>query len=69
MKPQVVFFGEPIPLEALTQSEQLAQTTDVAIIVGTSATVYPAAAIAQTAKQNGAYIIECNHIHPGGIVQ
>jgi NAD-dependent deacetylase len=60
MKPDVVLFGEMIPKHALFESEALAQNADVVIIVGTSATVYPAAGLPFTAKQHGAYIIECN---------
>lgn len=60
MKPDVVLFGELIPQHALIESEALAQNADVVIIVGTSATVYPAAGIPFAAKQHGAYIIECN---------
>ncbi|MFP4500469.1 MAG: SIR2 family NAD-dependent protein deacylase [Candidatus Hydrogenedentota bacterium] len=60
MKPDVVLFGEPIPHQALLESERLASTCDVVIVVGTSATVYPAAGIPFTAKQHGAFIIECN---------
>ena len=60
MKPDVVLFGEAIPHQALIESETLASTCDTVIIVGTSATVYPAAGIPYAAKQNGAFIIECN---------
>lgn len=60
MKPDVVLFGEAIPHEALLDAEELATTCDVVIIVGTSATVYPAAGLPFTAKQHGACIIECN---------
>ena len=60
MKPDVVLFGEMIPPEALFRSEALAQTCDVLISVGTSAQVYPAAALPITAKEQGAYVIECN---------
>ncbi|HNR31741.1 MAG TPA: Sir2 family NAD-dependent protein deacetylase, partial [Candidatus Hydrogenedentes bacterium] len=60
MKPDVILFGEAIPHRALLESETLAHTCDVAIIVGTSAQVFPAAGIPFTAKDNGAFIIECN---------
>jgi NAD-dependent deacetylase len=60
MKPDVVLFGESIPKHALYESEILAQTCDVIIVVGTSAQVFPAAGIPYTAKENGAYVIECN---------
>lgn len=59
-KPDVVFFGEMIPMQAMLQSQALAQIADVVIIVGTSAQVYPAAELPCIAKDNGAFIIECN---------
>jgi len=60
MKPDVVMFGEMIPVEALLRSEKLATEADAVIIVGTSAQVFPAAQIPYTAKENGAFVIECN---------
>jgi len=60
LKPEVVFFGEMIPNEALVQSHNLAQFADAVIVVGTSALVYPAASIPYEAKERGATIIECN---------
>ena len=60
MKPSVILFGEPIPPQALIQSDTLARTCNVMIVVGTSAQVYPAAALPHAAKENGAFIIECN---------
>lgn len=60
MKPDVVMFGEYIPVDAMTASEEHALRCDVVLIVGTSATVYPAAGIPGTAKSRGAAIIECN---------
>ena len=60
LKPSIVFFGEMIPQEALFQSEKYASVADLVLVVGTSAIVYPAAAIPLTAKNNGAKIIEFN---------
>ena len=60
LKPDVVFFGEPIPWEAQTRSFEEARTCDVVLVVGTSAVVYPAAGIPTTAKQSGAKIVEIN---------
>lgn len=60
LKPDVVMFGEMIPPRAMLVAQSLAQTADVVIVVGTSASVYPAAELPQTAKRNGAFIIECN---------
>jgi NAD-dependent deacetylase len=60
LKPDVVFFGEPIPTEALNRSFQLAATAQVLVVAGTSATVSPANTIPTIAKENGAKIIEIN---------
>ncbi len=60
MKPDVVLFGEVIPEYAMKTSERLARGCDVLIVVGTSATVYPAASLPYLAKEGGATIIECN---------
>ncbi|MBI2426149.1 MAG: NAD-dependent deacylase [Candidatus Hydrogenedentes bacterium] len=60
MKPDVVLFGEIIPELAMTESELLVRRCDFVLIVGTSATVYPAAGIPATAKQHGAFVVECN---------
>jgi len=60
MKPDVVLFGEIIPARALYQAERLATQCDALIVVGASATVYPAAQLPFTAKAHGAFVIECN---------
>ncbi|HPS59307.1 MAG TPA: NAD-dependent deacylase [Spirochaetota bacterium] len=60
LKPAVIFFGEMIPHDALQQSALYAGKADVVLVAGTSAVVYPAAAIPQQAKRNGAKIIEFN---------
>jgi len=58
LKPTVIFFGEMIPYEAMTESGRLAGRAEVVLVVGTSAIVYPAAGIPIQAKQNNATIIE-----------
>lgn len=60
LKPDVIFFGEAIPPKALYQSNQEAQSCDVIIVAGTSATVAPASYIPMLAKQKGAVLIELN---------
>lgn len=65
MKPDVVLFGDYIPEEAAAAADYAARAADVVLIVGTSATVYPAAQIPVTAKLHGAFIIECN-LEPTG---
>ena len=59
-KPDCVFFGEMIPPQHLLQSEQAAANCDIMLVVGTSATVQPAAFMPVIAKQAGAKIIEVN---------
>ena len=60
LKPDVVFFGEPIPPEALNRSFQLASRAKALLVIGTSALVSPANTIPTIAKQNHAKIIEIN---------
>ncbi|MFN3534576.1 MAG: NAD-dependent protein deacylase [Desulfatiglandales bacterium] len=60
LKPDVVFFGEPIPVDAMQRSFKLAASCDLLLIVGTSAVVSPANTIPGVAKQAGAKIIEVN---------
>jgi NAD-dependent deacetylase len=60
LKPNVIFFGEPIPVEALNRSFQLAASAEALMVVGTSAVVSPANTIPSIAKDRGARIIEVN---------
>ncbi len=60
LKPDIVFFNEPIPAFAKRRSFEEAAKADVFIIIGTNAEVLPAAQIPVIAKQNGAKIIEIN---------
>ena len=59
-KPNGVFFGEPIPSYALSRSYEESQSCDVMLVIGTSAVVYPAAAMPGVAKETGAQVIEIN---------
>lgn len=60
LRPDVVWFEEMLPPEALERAESAARTCDLMLVVGTSAEVYPAAALPQHAKQCGARIVEIN---------
>jgi len=60
LKPDMVFFNEPIPPFAKKRSFEEAKKADVMIIIGTNAEVLPAANIPVVAKQHGAKIIEIN---------
>ena len=60
LKPDVVFFGEPIPWEAQATSFKESKSCDLVLSIGTSAVVYPAASIPMTAKEKGAIVVEIN---------
>lgn len=60
MRPDVILFGEMMPLEPVRQAQTAAENCDVCFVIGTSALVYPAAEFPLTAKRRGAKIIEIN---------
>jgi len=60
LKPDVIFFGEPIPEPAATRSFEAAEKTDCMILIGTTGTVAPANMIPSQAKSTNARIIEIN---------
>jgi NAD-dependent deacetylase len=60
VRPGVVWFGEAIPPQALDRSFAAAQDCDVFLSVGTSSLVYPAAGLAELAKNHGAIVAEIN---------
>lgn len=60
MRPNIVWFGEYLPEEALDAAQQAFCEAQVALIIGTSGLVYPAAVLALEAKAEGAVVIEIN---------
>lgn len=60
LRPECVFFGEPIPPEPLFRSQVAAEQCDVMLVIGTSAYVQPAADIPMISKSSGARVIEIN---------
>jgi NAD-dependent deacetylase len=60
LRPDVVWFGEALPAAALAAAETAARECDVFLCVGTSAVVYPAAALPDAALQAGARVVEIN---------
>jgi NAD-dependent deacetylase len=60
LKPDFVFFNEPIPAFAKKRSFEEAEKADLILIIGTHAEVLPAAEIPKIAKNTGAGIIEIN---------
>lgn len=59
-RPGVVWFGESLPSQTLQRAYNAAETCQVFFSVGTSAVVYPAAALPQIAAAYGAYVVEVN---------
>ncbi|MBI5575453.1 MAG: NAD-dependent deacylase [Deltaproteobacteria bacterium] len=60
LKPDIVFFGEPIPWHAQEDSETEARECSVLLVIGTSAQVAPASEIPRIARRQGSFIIEIN---------
>jgi NAD-dependent deacetylase len=60
LRPGVVWFGEALPADALARAHLVAQNCDVALSIGTSSLVEPAASLPLLAKARGAYLIEIN---------
>jgi len=60
LRPDVVWFDELLPADALARAEADARRCDLMIVAGTSAEVYPAAALPQQAKAAGAVVVEVN---------
>jgi NAD-dependent deacetylase len=60
IRPDVVWFGELLPMDQWELAEKAARRSDVFFSIGTSAIVYPAASLPQIAKRSGAYLVEIN---------
>lgn len=60
IRPDVVWFGEYLPEDQFEGSERASVLSDIFIVVGTSAVVYPAAGLVHAAKRAGAFIVEIN---------
>ena len=60
IRPDVVFFGESLPGEALEEASIASRECDVFIVVGSSLVVQPAAQLPILAKQSGAHLVIIN---------
>lgn len=60
VKPAAVFFGEPLPAAAIETAYELAQASDLMLVVGSSLVVYPAAYIPREAQRAGAPLVIVN---------
>jgi NAD-dependent deacetylase len=59
-RPGVVWFGEPLPEGMMNEAEHAVSSVQVFLVIGTSASVYPAASLIPLAKNAGAKVIEIN---------
>ena len=60
LRPDVVWFGESLPRAELESAVEAARTCEVYFSIGTSGVVQPAAALAHSAKNRGAVVVEVN---------
>ena len=56
LKPDVVLFGEYLPIAALTRAEHLAATADLMLCIGSSLEVYPVAQLPEITLESGGQI-------------
>jgi len=60
LRPDVVWFEELLPADALSAAEDAARHCDLLLVAGTSAEVYPAAGLPMLAQERGATVVEIN---------
>ena len=60
VRPDVVWFGEMLPPDAMERADAATYRADVFLSVGTSAVVYPAARLPVAAQEQDAYVAEIN---------
>lgn len=60
LRPNVVWFGENLPGDALNTAVHASQQCDIFLSIGTSGLVHPAALLPMYAIENGALLVELN---------
>lgn len=60
LKPDIVYFGEQLPADAMRRAVDAARACDVFIAIGTTLSVYPVASLAGMAVESGADLIIVN---------
>jgi len=60
IRPDVVWFGEMLPQDAVRTAFEVSSSCDLFFSVGTSAVIHPAASLPLMAKRAGAYLVEVN---------
>ncbi|MDR1248589.1 MAG: NAD-dependent deacetylase [Treponema sp.] len=62
LKPAITFFGEALPVLALEAAESDAARSDLMLVLGTTLTVYPAAALPQITLRSGGDLVIVNNM-------
>ena len=57
LRPAVVWFGESLPLDTWARAQEACSRLDCLLVIGTSATVYPAAGLIELTRQGGGRVI------------
>lgn len=60
LKPAITFFGESLPLKALNEAIKEVRSADALMVLGSSLTVYPAAALPSYTIENGGHLMIVN---------
>jgi NAD-dependent deacetylase len=62
LKPAITFYGEALPARAMRAAQNLARKADLMLILGTSLTVYPAAALPLLTLDAGGRVVIVNNM-------
>ena len=62
IKPDIIFFGEPLDSRVLSRAAELASTSDLMLVVGGSLEVYPAAALPDYTRRSKGRLIFFNTV-------
>jgi NAD-dependent deacetylase len=60
LRPDVVWFGEPLESTVVEQAFRLAEAAELCLVVGTSALVQPAASLPLATLRAGGVLVEVN---------
>jgi NAD-dependent deacetylase len=61
LKPNAIFFGEPLPMDVLLDAQMEAQICDLMLVAGSSLEIIPAADLPTVARSLGAELIIVNY--------
>jgi NAD-dependent deacetylase len=60
VKSATISFGQPMPVEVMRRADAASRACDLILVLGSSLSVYPAAALPMVAKSNGATVVIIN---------